>query len=469
MSVTVDTIEGPLGEAAKWSGLDWPSIRRHVSRLQTRIVKTTKAGQWHRVRSLQRLLTNSFSAKLLAVERISSNRGRNTPGVDGVILKTPTAKWQQAQKLSAKDYKPQPLKRSYIPKKNGKRRPLGIPTQADRAEQALELLALDPVSECLADSCSYGFRKARSVHDAIARCFLSLAGHRRSRWVLEGDIRGCFDNLSHEWLLEHIPADQGKLRAWLNAGFMEQGRFHPTNAGTPQGGIISPTAANMALDGLQRLLLGRFKGQSVYLVRYADDFIITGTTQQVLADEVKPLVVQFLHERGLELSEEKTRIVHVDEGFDFLGFHVRKYGAKLLIKPAKSNIAAVKEKLQAIVHEGCAQPQGALIARLNPVIRGWAYFYRHVVSQHTFDGLDHAIWHMTWKWAKRRHPQKRPQWIKDRYYVRKDGRDWVFSDGRRELFAMSSLPIRRHFPLRGEANPYDPEWAAYFERRSART
>ena len=181
MSVTVDAIEGPLDEAALWSSIDWSGARRHVSRLQARIVKAVKAGRWHRVRSLQRLLVSSFSAKLLAVERICSNRGRHTPGIDGVVLKTPKSKWQQAQKLNAKDYKPQPLRRTYIPKQNGKRRPLGIPTQADRAEQALELLALDPVSECLADTCSYGFRRARSVHDAIARSFLCLAGQRKAR------------------------------------------------------------------------------------------------------------------------------------------------------------------------------------------------------------------------------------------------------------------------------------------------
>ncbi len=468
MSVVVDAIEGPLGAAARWSSIDWPAVRRHVSRLQTRIVKATKAGQWHRLRSLQRLLANSFYAKLLAVERICSNRGKRTPGVDGVVLKTPQSKWQQAQKLGAKDYKPQPLRRSYIPKKNGKRRPLGIPTQADRAEQALELLALDPVAECLADTCSYGFRKERSVHDAIARCFLSLSSQRKAEWILEGDIRGCFDNISHDWMLEHIPTHQGKLRAWLKAGFMERGMFHPTEAGTPQGGIISPTAANMALDGLQSRLLGRFKGLSVYLVRYADDFIITGTTRALLSDEVKPLVMQFLKERGLELAEEKTRIVHIDDGFDFLGFHLRKYRAKLLIKPAKASIAAVKEKIQVTLHDGSALPQGLLIHRLNPIIRGWAYFYRHVVSKRIFCSLDHAIWRMTWNWATRRHPRKHSQWIKDRYYARKEGRNWVFTDGQAELFGMSSLAIRRHFPLRGEANPYDPDWAAYFQHRSIR-
>lgn len=460
-------IEGPRDAAARWLSIHWATIRHHVRRLQTRIVKAVKAGRWHRVRSLQRLLANSFYAKLLAVERISSNRGKRTPGVDGQVLKTPQSKWQQAQKLGAKDYQPRPLKRTYIPKKNGKRRPLGIPTQADRAEQALELLALDPVAECLADTCSYGFRKERSVHDAIERCFDSLCGQRKAGWILEGDIRGCFDYLSHDWMVEHIPTNKGKLRAWLKAGFMERGVFHFTEAGTPQGGIISPTAANVALDGLERCLRP-LKAHKVHLVRYADDFIITGASRALLVDEVQPLVVQFLKERGLELSEEKTRIVHIDEGFDFLGFNLRKYDGKLLIKPALSSIAAVKDKVRTILKDGSSLPQEILIRRLNQVIRGWAYFYRHVVSKQIYGDLDNAIWRMTWNWARRRHPQKRSRWIKERYYARKEARDWIFTDGQAELFLMSSLPIRRHCLLRGAANPYDPDWADYFRRRSTR-
>ncbi len=310
--IALGIIEGPRDGTALWFQIDWIRIRRFVSRLQARIVKAVRAGKWHRVRSLQRLLANSLAAKLLAVQRVSSNRGKNTPGVDGVLLNTPARKWRQAQQLNAKDYRPKPLRRIDIPKKNGKRRPLGIPVHADRAEQALELLALDPVSETLADPCSYGFRKARGAHDAIAGCFLALCRRHSAEWILEGDIRACFDELSHPWLLEHVPTNQGKLRGWLKAGFMERGVFRPTTQGTPQGGILSPTAANMALDGLEQRLRAQFHARDkVNLVRYADDFIITGASSTLLADEVKPLVQQFLMERDLELSEAKPRIVHI--------------------------------------------------------------------------------------------------------------------------------------------------------------
>jgi RNA-directed DNA polymerase len=465
----IGVIEGPQGATAHWSSIDWAKIRRHVRRLQARIVKAVRAGKWHRVRCLQRLLANSFAAKLLAVKRVSSNRGKRSAGVDGLVLETPAQKWRQAQQLNAKDYKPKPLRQTYIPKKNGKRRPLGIPVQADRPLQALELLALDPVSETLADKCSYGFRQGRCAQDAMAACFQALCQQTSAEWILEGDIRGCFDHLDHTWLVEHVPTQKGKLRAWLQAGYLERGMFQPTAKGTPQGGIISPTAANMALDGLEGRLKTHFKGRhKVHLVRYADDFVITGASRALLEDEVMPLVVQFLAERGLELAEEKTRIVHIDQGFDFLGFNVRKYNGKLLIKPAKSSIAAVKEKVRETLRTGRSLPQGILIRRLNPVLRGWGHYYRHVVSKEVFNDIDHATWRMTWNWAKRRHPQRSRKWVKDRYFARKEGCDWVFTDGSLALFRMLSIPIRRHVLIRGASNPYDPAYASYFAARRAR-
>jgi len=251
---------------------------------------------------------------------------------------------------------------------------------------------------------------------------------------------------------------------------MEQERYHPTIEGTPQGGIISPTAANVALDGLEACLKKRFKPcYKVHAVRYADDFVVTGWSRTLLEDEVKPLVVQFLAERGLELAEEKTRIVHIEQGFDFLGFNIREYNGKLLIRPAKSSIAAVKDKVHGILKAGASLPHGDLIRRLNPVIRGWATYYRHVVSKRVFADVDHAIWRMAWNWAKRRHPHRGRKWIKARYFVPyKDGRGSAFTDGSVRLFRMTSIPIQRHAKIRGDANPYDPAQSGYFAGRRLR-
>jgi len=452
-----------------WNSIDWKKARRIVNRLQTRIVKAVKAKDKQKARSLQRLLARSFSGKLTAVKRVSENRGKRTAGVDGKLLDTPAKKWRQACQLNRKDYRPQPLRRQYIPKKNGKKRPLGIPVMHDRAEQCLELLGLDPVSECTSDNHSYGFRKKRSVQDAISACFNALRGKGAAQWVFEGDIKGCFDHISHEWMVEHIPMNKRKLKLWLKSGYLEKRVYYPSEEGTPQGGIISPTLANMALNGLQDLLYREFKkSDKVHLVRYADDFIITGNSEELLSNRVRPIVLKFLLERGLELSTEKTRISHISDGFDFLGFNIRKYKGKLLTKPSKPSIAAVKRKIKDIVMANQSAKTDNLIGMLNPVIRGWSNFYRHVVSQHIFDKIDRAIWAMTWKWAKRRHPNKPSSWIKSKYFQTKGGSNWVFGEkqSQLELVTMSSVSIRRHIKIRSDANPYDSHWKEYFEKRS---
>jgi RNA-directed DNA polymerase len=464
----VGCIEGPLDAPLPWNRINWDTVRRNVSQLQARIVKAVRAGRWHRVRSLQRLLRKSLAAKLLAIQRVTSNRGKNTAGVDGIVLKTPEQKWQQAQALYRQGYQPLPVRRIYIPKKNGKKRALGIPAQCDRAEQALDLLALDPVSETLADSCSYGFRKERSPQDAMQRCFLSLAKRASPEWILEGDIRACFDAFDHEWLVAHTPTDQGRLRAWLKSGFMEQRRLFPTDRGTSQGGIISPTVANMALDGLEDRLRARFKHRGkVNLIRFADDFVITGESRAILEQDVMPLVTELLQERGLVLAPEKTRIVHIDEGFDFLGFHFRKYRGKLLIKPARASIDHISAKVKAILQQGQHWPQSEIIRTLNPVLRGWGNYFRHVAIKAVFLGLDQRIWRMTWNWARRRHPRKTQRWIRERYFPRHGARTWVFNDGCHTLVSLGYIPIRRHVLVRSGTNPYDPQDADYFQQRRA--
>lgn len=464
-----------------WHAINWPKVHQNVRRLQARIVQATKQGRWGKVKALQRLLTRSFSGKALAVKRVSENSGSKTPGVDHQTWNTPTKKGQAVIQLRHKGYQPRTLRRVYIPKSNGKLRPLGIPTMKDRAMQALYLLALDPIAETTGDPNSYGFRRERSCADAIEQCFNNLAKEDRCEWILEGDIRSCFDEISQEWLLQHIPIEKEILRKWLKCGYMDKGSWHPSQNGVPQGGSLSPVLANLTLDGLEGRLHQHFpkttqRGQKakVNLIRYADDFCITGSTKELLETEVKPIVEEFLKERGLKLSAEKTKITHIEAGFDFLGQNIRKYKGKLVIKPAKQKVKALLYKVREVVKRNAQLSAGKLIVQLNPIIRGWANYHCHVVSSQTFHKVDHAIWQAIWQWAKRRHPDKRRDWIKQRYFKRIGGRDWIFfgkvvgKEGQVKeitLTTASSIPIRRHTKIISRANPYDPAWESYFDKR----
>ncbi len=488
---TADPVEGPVGAtfdyAMDWERIDWARCRRIVRRRQIRITKATRQGRWRVVRSLQRLLVRASVAKLLAIKQVTENRGKRTPGVDGELWTTAKTKSAAFLTLNPTGYRPQPLRRIHIPKSNGKMRPLGIPTMRDRAMQALHQLALAPVAETMADPNSYGFRPARSTADAIQRCFMVLAKRTSSQWILEGDIRGCFDHIDHHWLQQHVPMDKRLLRQWLKAGFMDKGQLFPTEAGTPQGGIVSPNLANLALDGLEKRLAEHFPKRSapirhkVHLVRYADDFIITSGSRERLENEVKPLVVAFLRERGLELSEQKTAITHIDQGFDFLGQNIRKYEGTLLIKPSRKSQKAFKAKVNALIKCLRTAPQEKLINALNPVIRGWANYHSSVVSKRVYCSMDHWLWRKLWSWACRRHPNKPKRWIKARYFDRDGSRDWIFRANKEvgkggkirrrfigsfpTLTSMADTPIRRHVKINCEAHPFDPQWDSYFERR----
>lgn len=466
-----------------WHAINWRKCHKAVRKMQARIVKATQEGCWRKVKSLQWLLTHSFSAKALAVKRVTENQGKKTAGVDGVTWNTPKTKLTAVLSLKRCGYKPSPLKRVYIPKTNGLLRPLGIPTMKDRAMQALHLLALEPVAETLADGHSYGFRPERSTADALEQCFITLARSDSAQWVLEGDITGCFDNISHQWMLDHVQTDKIILRKWLKAGFIYQGKLFASDAGTPQGGIISPTLMNRVLDGLQTLLRkafprtnrkGKYYNPSVKLVRYADDFIITGKSKELLENEVKPLVEEFMVERGLALAPEKTKIIHINEGFDFLGWNVRKYNGKLLTKPSKKNVQAFLQDIRNTVKANKQAKQANLIRLLNPKINGWANYHKSSVAKVAFARVDHEIWQTLWQWATRRHPGKSKHWIKDKYFKTVENRHWVFAaevmaqDGKSiklTLAIASDKIIRRHVKIKSTANPFDPKDEIYFENR----
>jgi RNA-directed DNA polymerase len=474
-------------EAAEWYAIDWRAIHQNVRRLQVRIVQATKASRWNKVKSLQRLLTHSYSGKVLAVRRVTENNGKKTPGVDQIIWETPEDKTQAVHALKSRGYQSQPLRRVYIPKSDGKTmRPLGIPCMIDRAHQALHLLALDPVLETNADRNSYGFRQKRSCADAIEQCFKTLSHAPNTQWILEADIKSCFDQISHDWLLAHVPMDRAILQKWLKSGYMEKHVLHETTDGTPQGGIVSPALANCALDGLEQLLKDNYPAgrrvkslggltSSVNFIRYADDFVITSKSKDLLKGEVQPLVEQFLQQRGLKLSPTKTVITHVEKGFDFLGQNVRRYpDGKLLIKPSKKNVKTFLEGIRATIKAGIGMSVADLIDQLNPKIRGWANYHRHVVSKCTFSHVDYSIFQKLWQWARRRHPKKPSTWLKEKYYGRHRGRDWCFFGERCDdkgqssktwLYRAINTPIKRHIKVKGEANPYDPEYETYFEDR----
>lgn len=474
------------GIATCWEAIDWQKALAYVKKLQVRIVKAQKEGHYSKVKSLQWLLTHSFYAKALAVKRVTSNQGKRTSGVDHELWLTPQAKFNAISKLNRRGYRPQPLRRHYIPKKNGKMRPLGIPTMTDRAMQTLYKFSLEPIAETYADPNSYGFRIGRSTHDAIEQCFTDLNKGKSPEWILEGDIKGCFDHISHEWLLENIPMDTQILEKWLKCGYVETRKLFPTDEGAPQGGTISTTLMNMTLDGLERLLQerlptrqkvnGRTHFNKLNFVRYADDFIITGESPEFLRDKVLPIVKEFLAERGLQLSEEKTVITHIEDGFDFLGKNIRKYNGKLLIKPSKTSVKSFLEKVRSIIKGNKSTKQETLIRKLNPVIRGWVNNQRYVVSSKVFSRVDYEIYKCLWQWAKRRHKKKSHKWIAQKYWHHIGSRQWTFSvpyenqstEGEPlycKLEYATDTKIIRFKKIVAEANPFDEYWTDYFEER----
>ncbi|MDR1640606.1 MAG: group II intron reverse transcriptase/maturase [Clostridiales bacterium] len=448
----------------EWTSINWKHAEQLVSRLQARIAKAAAEKKWRTVKKLQYLLAHSRCAKLLAVRKVTTNKGKRTPGVDKVLWSTPAQKMKAALCLTDKGYKAKPLKRVYIEKKGKKeKRPLGIPTMHDRAMQALYAIGLDPVAEVTADKRSFGFRKGRSCHDAMQQIFICTAAGNRAEWVLEGDIKGCFDHISHDWLLENVPMDKTVLKQFLKAGYVYGRDLFPTDEGTPQGGVISPILANLALDGIEDFLHANYKGQKVNLIRYADDLVITAVTYGD-AINIKAGLTVILLTRGLELSPTKTLITHINDGYDLIGWNFRKYKGKLLIKPSKKAIKSITSTLsEKILRKGKALPQKTLIILLNQTLRGWGNYHQPVCAKETFSHVDYILFKMLWQWAKRRHPKKGKRWIAAKYWHQVGNRKWVFCDGDTKLISLSDIKIIRHTALKLDKNPYlDPE---YFSKR----
>lgn len=472
----------------EWLSVNWRKAYRVVKNLRQRIFKATRCQDWSRVRNLQRLLLKSYSNVLLAVRRVTQlNAGKATPGIDKLLVKTGPAKAALVDALKQSiPWQPLPARRVYIPKRNGKRRPLGIPSIIDRCLQAMVKTALEPCWEAQFEPSSYGFRPGRSAHDAIACIYVTANPTNQKKWVVDADIAGCFDAIDHDYLLSQIgnfPA-RGLIAQWLKAGYLEAGIFHPTTAGTPQGGIVSPLLANIALHGMEAALgIHRYaygavkKGTSRRVIRYADDFVVFCESREA-AEQTQLDLQRFLGIRGLRLSEEKTQIVHLSEGFDFLGFNIRHYrsritrtGWKLLIKPAKQSVSAFREKLKQTLKRLHGSNARCLIKVLNPIIRGWANYYRGVVSSELFHKLECDIFWKLRRWISKTHPTKSFSWRNRRYWAEHPaypGSLWSFvdKDTGMVLYRIGYTRIQRHVLIQGDASPDNPDFKDYFEQRN---
>jgi RNA-directed DNA polymerase len=477
--VNTDKRTANLNESAKkaaiqWDAIDWFKVETFINKAQTRIAKAMVKGNVKLARELQRMLTHSYYGKLWAIRKVTSTRGKRTAGIDKEKWDSSRKKYEAVSKLTQRGYRAKALKRVYIEKSNGKKRPLGIPTMTDRAMQALEALALDPIIESISDRTSFGFRKGRNSQDARERLFTVLAKKEAAEWIVEGDIKACFDEIAHEWLLENTPMDKTILKEFLKAGYVYEGQLFPTEQGTPQGGIISPLLANHTLNGIENLLRNNIKKRAiredgtnkaekpkVNLVRYADDFVITARNKEI-AEQAKALVQEHIAERGLQLSEEKTLITNINEGFDFLGWNFRKYNGKMLIKPSKKSQQKVLQKIRETIDRNKTAKQDNLIGLLNPIIRGWSNYHQGAVAKKIFSRIDYQLYIMLWKWARRRHPKKSRHWIKNRYWHTVGNRNWVFMD-KLTLRQMDATKITRHPWLKLDKNPYIDN--DYFYRR----
>lgn len=476
-------------ERTEWHDVNWQNAHDSVRNLRWRIFKATQSEDWRKVRNLQKLMLRSYSNALLSVRKATQeNKGRKTAGVDRVLIKTPHSRGKMVDDLmNNQDWKPKPARRVYIPKSNGKQRPLGIPTIRDRCLQAIVKNALEPCWEAQFEGTSYGFRPGRSTHDAIGKIYSVMRPNKKKKWVVDADIHGCFDNINHEHLLAVIGNFPGRrmIREWLKAGYVDNNVFHAQKSGTPQGGIISPLLANIALHGMEKALgvkyncNGEIRGKRA-IVRYADDFVILCETKED-AEQARCEIDDWLNQKGLNLSLEKTNIFHVTEGFDFLGFNIRHYkvnntktGYKLLIKPSNNTLKKTRNDIRKIFLNHSGKSIGSLIGKINPVIRGKANYLNKTVSSKAFSNLDDYLFKRQARFANRTHPNKNKKWKKHKYWgrlnlQRKD--NWVFGDKQsgNYMLKFSWTKIERHALVSKRASPDDPSLKEYWSKRNKKS
>jgi RNA-directed DNA polymerase len=483
------TVNGPEDPFVDWDAISWRVVEDAVRRLRQRIFAASQAGDHKKVRNLQKLMLRSRSNALLSVRRVTElNAGRKTAGVDGKTMvshhqKAELADWVQHQ---AEPWSPRPVKRVYVPKSNGRRRPLGIPVIADRCLQAVAVNALEPEWEARFEPKSYGFRPGRGCHDAIVAIHTTVSRPDAKRlWLLDADLQAAFDRLNHDHIYQSLGAfpARGLVRQWLKAGVIEDGRFAPTEDGVPQGGVISPLLLNIALHGMEAAagvryyVTGTRAGKTMTncpaVIRYADDLLALCHTREQ-AEQVKARLAEWLAPRGLVFNEDKTQITHLDRGVDFLGFNIRRYpNGKLLTKPSNDALRRIRKRLSTEAKALRGANVEAVIGTFNPIITGWAAYYRIGVSKRVFGALDAHMWRLVYKWARFSHSNKSTRWVIARYFgmfnpARRD--KWIFGSRQTGFYLrkFAWTPIVRHRMVAGTASPDDPSLTDYWARRRRR-